>query len=161
MSHQGLIAEGMSVQQLLPSLETPGSHRWLGLGHSQGHPCHQDHFKYPSNSDTAPAWPPHPSAWDTTGASLGMGPKCWPWGHGRMEGSMHDAISCHPHLPLSHIRHSLEQDLSKCESTQNQTALPGWASPDREGGLGGKQQRGDPRALEGPRTFLSVGMSTA
>lgn len=73
---------------------------------------------------------------------------------------MHDAICCHPHLPVSHIRQSLEQDLSKCESTRNQTALPGWASPGREGGLGGKQQRGDPRAfLGGAQTRLSVGIA--
>lgn len=72
MSPQGLIPVGMSLQQLLPGLGTPGSHRGLGLGHSQGHPCHQDP-KYPSDSDTAPAWPPHPSPGHTTGVSLGDG----------------------------------------------------------------------------------------
>lgn len=44
MSCQGLILVGMSVQQLLPGLGSPGTHVWLGLGHSQGHPWHQDQF---------------------------------------------------------------------------------------------------------------------
>lgn len=53
--------------------------------------------------------------------------------------------------PLSHIRHSPEWELSKREHTRNQTALPGWASQDREDGFGGKWQSVGPKAVGGPR----------
>lgn len=71
MSCQGLIPVGMLVQQLLPGLGSPETHRCLGLGHSQDHPWHQDQLsvmvlqarpalKYPSDGDATPSWPPHP-----------------------------------------------------------------------------------------------------
>lgn len=42
MNCRGLIPVGMLVQQLLPGSGSPGTHGWLGLGHSQGPPWHQD-----------------------------------------------------------------------------------------------------------------------
>ena len=62
---------------------------------------------------------------------------------------------------LLRIWRSLEQELSKREHTRNQTALPGWAGQDWDGGTGSKWQRAGPGAVGGVWAAAQTGASAA